>query len=124
MKCCMCGREITNPEANYCDYCGTRIGDGSYPVEPAQPQQQGEVKRDRVPMLWYLGVMCLPLVPMVGGIAYLVMLFYWAFAPSIEDSRKSWARAALIYTGIMLALAIVLFGAIFSLAMSSMSSLL
>ncbi|MBR2062601.1 MAG: zinc ribbon domain-containing protein [Anaerotignum sp.] len=124
MKCSMCGREITNPEANYCDYCGTQVGETVYHVEPAQPQQTGEVKRDRVPTLWYLGVMCLPLVPMVGSIAYLVMLFYWAFAPSIEDSRKSWARAALIYTGITLALGIVLFGAIFSLVMSTMSNVL
>lgn len=124
MKCSMCGREITNPEANYCDYCGTQVGETAYHVEPAQPQQTGEVKRDKVPMLWYLGVMCLPLVPMVGSIAYLVMLFYWAFAPSIEDSRKSWARAALIYTGITLALGIVLFGAIFSLVMSTMSNVL
>ena len=73
-------------------------------------------------MLWYLGVMCLPLVPMVGSIAYLVMLFFWAFAPSIEDSRKSWARAALIYTGITLVLGIVLCIAIFSFAMSAASS--
>lgn len=124
MKCSMCGREITNPNANYCDYCGTPVGDVTYHVEPVQQQQTGEVKRDKVPMLWYLGVMCLPLVPMVGYIAYLVMLFFWAFAPSIEDSRKSWARAALIYTGITVTLAIVLFIAIFSLVMSSVSSLL
>ncbi len=124
MKCSMCGREITNPGANYCDYCGTPVGDVTYHVEQTQPQQTGEVKRDKVPMLWYLGVMCLPLVPMVGSIAYLVMLFFWAFAPSIEDSRKSWARAALIYTGITLVLAIVLCIAIFSFAMSTMSSLM
>ena len=123
MQCSMCGREITNPEANYCEYCGTAVGTTGSTVEQTKPQSTGEVKRDKVPTLWYLGVMCLPLIPMVGSIGYLVMLFIWAFAPSIDDSRKTWARAALIYTAIVVGLAILVLIAVFSIMMNVVGSL-
>ncbi len=124
MQCTMCGREITNPEANYCEYCGTAVGAVAY-RETQQTQQTTDTnppKTDRVSTWLFLGIMALPMVPFVGTIAYLVFLFYWAFAPSIEDSRKSFARATLIYTGVMLLLAIVIVGAIFAGIMSNLSS--
>lgn len=113
MRCTMCGREITNPDANYCDYCGTALGDAAYREE--QPEQhttkEDAQKADRVPTGVFLGVMCLPIIPFVGTLAYLVVLFYWAFAAGIEDSRKSFARATLIYTAAALVLAFVVVGA-------------
>ena len=68
--------------------------------------------------------MCLPFVPFVGSIAYLVFLFYWAFAPSIEDSRKSFARATLIYTAISLVIAFIFIGIIFAGMMNGLSGML
>ena len=96
MQCAMCGREITNPDANYCDYCGTAIGTMTYREEVKEPQKVSEPKEERVSTWLLFGVMCLPMIPLVGGIAYLVILFYWAFAASVEDSRKSFARATLL----------------------------
>ena len=124
MQCLMCGREITNPNANYCDYCGTAVGTMEYRQEQPVSRQAEEKKPERVSTWLFLGIMCLPFVPFVGTIAYLVFLFYWAFAPSIEDSRKSFARATLIYTAITLVFVIVVFGALFSLALSEIGSLL
>ena len=124
MRCLMCGREITNPNANYCDYCGTAVGTMEYRQEQPVSRQAEEKKPERVSTWLFLGIMCLPFVPFVGTIAYLVFLFYWAFAPSIEDSRKSFARATLIYTAITLVFVIVVFGALFSLALSEIGSLL
>ena len=126
MQCSMCGREITNPNANYCDYCGTAVGAAAY--REVQPQRQvtsgTEQKPERVSTWLFLGIMCLPFVPFVGSIAYLVFLFYWAFAPSIEDSRKSFARAMLIYTAISLVIAVIFIGFIFASMMNGLGSML
>ena len=125
MQCSMCGREITNPNANYCDYCGTAVGAAAYrEVQPQQVTNTNVPKQDRVSTWLFLGIMCLPFVPFVGTIAYLVFLFYWAFAPSIEDSRKSFARATLIYTAISLVLAFIIIGFIFAGMMNGLSSML
>ncbi len=111
MQCTMCGREITNPEANYCDYCGTAVRQTEYREVRAEQPKEAEKKEDRVPTLSFLGVMALPFLPFVGSLAYLVFLFYWAFSSTIQDSRKSFARATLIYTAVVFVLMIVIFGA-------------
>lgn len=125
MQCSMCGREITNPNANYCDYCGTAVGAAAYrEVQPQQTTSGAAQKPERVSTWLFLGIMCLPFVPFVGSIAYLVFLFYWAFAPSIEDSRKSFARATLIYTAISLVIAFIFIGIIFAGMMNGLSGML
>ncbi|MBR2408696.1 MAG: zinc ribbon domain-containing protein [Lachnospiraceae bacterium] len=124
MQCAMCGREITNPDANYCDYCGTAIGTMTYREEVKEPQKVSEPKEERVSTWLLFGVMCLPMIPLVGGIAYLVILFYWAFAASVEDSRKSFARATLLYTAVTLVLGMILLGSFFALIMNTMSGVL
>lgn len=120
MQCTMCGREIANPEANYCDYCGTAVRNAEYrEVQPVQPASVANVeKKDRVSTWLFLGIMCLPFIPFVGTLAYLGFLFYWGFAPSIEDSRKSFARATLIYTAIMLVLVMIFVG-VFAVAVAN-----
>ncbi len=124
MQCAMCGREITNPDANYCDYCGTAIGTMAYREVTVEPKKETEPKENRVSTWLLFGVMCLPFIPFVGWIVYLVVLFYWAFAGSIEDSRKSFARATLLYTAVTLVLGIVLFGALFAMMINTISSVL
>ena len=126
MQCSMCGREITNPNANYCDYCGTAVGAAVYrEVQPQQQTTNGTVQKSEPVSTWlFLGIMCLPFVPFVGSIAYLVFLFYWAFAPSIEDSRKSFARATLIYTAITLVLSLILVGFLFAGIMNGLGDML
>lgn len=111
MRCTVCGRESANPEANYCDYCGTAFRTAEHHEEKNIPQQSANVPCEtRVSTLMFLGVMLLPVIPVVGTVAYLVVLFYWAFASNVTDSRKSFARAMLIYTAIMLVLFFALFG--------------
>ncbi len=112
MRCAMCGREITNPNANYCDYCGTSVREDVYrEVQPEAKMTSAETpKADRVPTVYFFGVMCLPFFPLVGAFAYLGILLYWAFAPKITDSRKSFARATLIYTVAVMAVFFAAFG--------------
>lgn len=122
MTCPMCGREVKNPEANYCDYCGTRLNG----MENVVVQTPTETKKQqpRVSTGVFLGVMLLPMIPMVGWILYLVLLFYWAFASSVEDSRKSFARASLIYSGITLVLMIVLVSVVCNVVVSELTTVL
>ena len=71
MQCLMCGREITNPNANYCDYCGTAVGTMEYRQEQPVSRQAEEKKPERVSTWLFLGIMCLPFVPFVGtGVAF------------------------------------------------------
>ncbi len=146
MRCMVCGREAMNPEANYCDYCGssfhqygengwrapaaqngspegnsseagsryTAFGTAEYREEVNTEGKGKALSGQRVSTWLFLGVMLLPFVPMVGSIAYLVILFYWAFASQINDARKNWARATLIYTGLVLILCFALIGSIMS----------
>lgn len=108
MRCEVCGREAMNPEANYCDYCGTSFRESGFQAEIKREQAAAESKTPatggQVPMVWFLGVMCLPFVPAIGAFAYLGVLFYWSFSNNINDSRKSFGRATLIFTGAMVLL--------------------
>ena len=122
MRCTMCGREIANPEANYCDYCGTALREGEYREIVAEQPRETAPKTDRVSTWSFLGVMALPFLPLVGSLAYLVFLFYWAFSSTIQDSRKSFARAMLIYTAVILAFVLLIGGAAFSAMMNVMST--
>lgn len=126
MRCTMCGREITNQDANYCDYCGTALENSAYrEIRQEQTTVTNEApKAERVSTWLFLGVMCLQFVPVIGIFAYLGILFYWAFAPSIEDSRKSFARAALIYTAVSFVFALLVVGAMVGSVMNGLSGLL
>lgn len=123
MQCTACGRESMNPDANYCDYCGTLLRTAVY-QEPAESKKETESQGEKpVPTWMFLVVMCLPFIPMVGWIAYLVVLFYWGFATSIVDSKKSFARATLIYTAVVVVLGMVLFGSMLGGMMNGLSAL-
>ena len=76
-----------NPEANYCDYCGTSFRESGFQAEIKREQAAAESKTPatggQVPMVWFLGVMCLPFVPAIGAFAYLGVLFYWSFSKDL-----------------------------------------
>jgi len=144
MRCAVCGREAMNPEANYCDYCGSpfkRYGsegwntrnttssgyeervetDDGYSAFGMSNQSRKEVRsgnngnamtgnQDKIGVMTFLGVMLLPFIPGVGSIAYLVILFYWSFAAGIDGTRKSFARATLIFTAIMVVVVMMVAG--------------
>lgn len=131
MRCMVCGREAMNPEANYCDYCGspfreagrngqeaasvpyayrdgeasgergyTAFGTTEYREELRAPQKASpQTKGFSVWM--FLGIMCLQFIPGIGLFAYIGVLLWLGFSSQITDARRNWARASLIYTGIM-----------------------
>ena len=44
----------------------------------------------------------LPFIPMVGTILFLVLLFSWGFGSNVVPTKKSWARATLVFVLIMI----------------------
>lgn len=123
MQCTACGRESMNPNANYCDYCGTLLGTEVH-LEAVEQKKVAEPQEAMpVPTWMFLVVMFLPFIPMVGWLAYLGVLIYWGFAPSITDSKKSFARATLLYTVVVVVIGMALMGALFGGMMNGLSAL-
>ena len=128
MRCTVCGREAMNPEANFCDYCGSSFRqnreearnqgantqeNGSWSAFETLAQERVELQnRTVVPAngvnekpvtLWtFLGVFLLIFLPYVGMYAFLGLLLCWSFAPGITGVRKTFARALLIFSAIMM----------------------
>lgn len=46
----------------------------------------------------WIVIMVLPYIPMIGTLAYLVLLLIWAFGRTASKTRRSWARATLVIT--------------------------
>lgn len=49
-------------------------------------------------------------IPLVG----FIMLFVWAFGKGVNENKKNWAKANLIWFAIMIAIMIIIFGSMMS----------
>jgi hypothetical protein len=126
MKCNTCGRQTLNEEANFCEYCGSSFrennvaainsdpGMKSYLYNEAQkpftnphlqstvnPSDSAEAEKP-VTFLNWLGTYGLLFIPFVGGLLFIVMLLIWSFGGNVPASKKSWARATLIFAAVMI----------------------
>lgn len=107
MVCNTCGRQSQNEEANFCEYCGNSFREHMPGACSTVPQQQITEKRieqasylpeeQPVSLLNWLGTYGLMLIPFVGWLVYLIMLFIWSFGNETPASKKNWARATLIF---------------------------
>ncbi|HHT88872.1 MAG TPA: zinc ribbon domain-containing protein [Clostridiales bacterium] len=120
MVCNSCGRNINNENANFCEYCGASVREGSnyYQSEPQNasaqvpphtPMQAIEVGNNEKPVsfLNWLGTHFIKLIPFVGGLVYFVMLLIWSFDSNTAESKRNWARAKLVYMLVMFLIAMV-----------------
>lgn len=147
MKCNVCGRQTINEEANFCEYCGSSFrehmhqpvnqmpqynegnmyGQGNpYQGGPAPNMMQGghiqgnpNVVQPEKPtsFLDWLGTYGIMLIPCVGWLAFIVMLFIWGFGNKASTSKKNWARATLIFVGVLFVLLIAYLAMIMPLYM-------
>ena len=112
MVCNTCGRSTVNDDANFCEYCGGSYREHVHTVINTAPQSQIAAERENkekpISFLNWLGTYGLLLIPFVGWLIYLVMLFIWAFGNKTPESKKNWSRATLIYTAVSVILAIVI----------------
>lgn len=104
MVCKACGRNSSNENANYCEYCGTSFRENtSFNQEEnvsANTQQVVQARNENdektVSFGNWMGTMLLPFIPIIGIFIYIVMMFVWAFGSDTPKSKKNWARASLI----------------------------
>ena len=83
-----------------CNNCGT-------PIDDKAPISVGG----------WIGRSLIPLIPLVGGIVYLIMLFIWSGDTTKEETFRNWAKAQLIVMAIAIVLTIILaiaFGSAFA----------
>lgn len=125
MICKSCGRTIDNEHSNFCFYCGTslkegRAGDFAAVQVPENHEYNKGTIRNTVkaeakegekplPMSNWLGSMMLPFIPIIGVVAYIIMLVYWGFGGKAPESKKNWARASLIVIAVSLILLVFYF---------------
>ena len=131
MVCNSCGRNNQNQNANFCEYCGASFREGevhkpeatstynysfkdesveaSAPTDQAIPAQAIEINENKKPVsfLNWLGTYAIMLIPFVGGIVFFIMLIIWSVGYNVPESKKNWARATLVYMGIMIMIALI-----------------
>ena len=134
MRCDNCGRMIQNEEANFCEYCGSSFREqrqapnhiaskeqenqrdnriqytntnmyGSVPNQGLAPAAEGQEKPGS--FLSWLGLYGLLFVPFVGWILFLIIVFLWAFGNNTTVSKKNWARATLVFIGVLAVIFII-----------------
>ena len=113
MVCPNCGKEVA-PGTRFCESCGAKLEEQStqnsgYYASPVQsaPQPQASVYREPVTAGGYILRYLINLIPLVGWLIYIVMLFVWAGDKTKEESFNNWAKAQLIIILISVILVIV-----------------
>lgn len=119
MKVCNnCGASLED-NAAFCPNCGSNVpasyapaASAGYP--PVSPQMYA---KQPISVGGWIGRSLIPLIPLVGGIVYLIMLFIWSGDAKKEDSFRNWAKAQLILLAIGIVLAIII-GVVFGAAVA------
>lgn len=149
-NCNKCGAELEEG-ALYCGSCGAEVNAApeapasEEPVQAAEAPVQttvvpapeapeggnsaGAKKPDDDGLPVSLGTwICrdlLMLIPCVGGLIYIIMLFVWAFDTKYNSTSRNWAKGKLIFIGISLALvivALIIYAVVFAVIGTSVSN--
>lgn len=94
MYCRKCGGKIES-YANNCAFCGTPVERYETNVNYLQNQTNPNNIKPMTAKKW-IGLFLLPIIPLVGSIIQLVLMFKWAFGSTKDLTLKGYARANLI----------------------------
>ena len=110
MYCKKCGGKLESYASN-CAFCGTPVEKYDTKVNYVKPEQK-EV-RDYRPMTAkkWIGLTFLNVIPLIGNIIYLILMFKWAFGSTKDLTLKDFARATLFFIllAILAIVALVIF---------------
>lgn len=116
MKACNnCGATL-NDNAAFCTNCGSNLA-------PVYPTYQQPAAGMPVSVGGWIGRSLIPMIPIVGGIVYLIMLFIWSGDLTKEETFRNWAKAQLIVIAVAIVLTVVSFVAFGYLAVDLINSL-
>ena len=102
MKICNTCNTAIDENYAFCPNCGA-----SAPAN--HPAYLWNIKKEPVSIGGWIGRSLIPMIPLVGGLVYLVMLFIWSGDVRKEDTFRNWAKAQLILTAVGIVLAIIFF---------------
>ena len=117
MVCRSCGKNYEDGHS-FCRECGAPL----VPMTDGQTVQDSNGAQGRQPKKtvgvespsqvvsvgeWIL-VLLMPLIPCVGWLVWLVMMFVWGFGSGVKPSKKTFARASLIIALVVLVLVILI----------------
>ena len=94
MFCQKCGGKLESYASN-CAFCGTPVPKYDGEVRYVQSEKRGEGKKPMTAWKW-IGFYLLPVIPLVGSIIQIVLIFKWAFGAAPDLSVKGYARAQLL----------------------------
>lgn len=122
MKCNVCGRYTQNEDANFCEYCGSPFREHMQAYYDMQNEQHAanrnaqdgrygipNIRQESKPVsfLDFLASYGLFFIPFAGWLVFIIMLFIWAFSSNTPVSKKNWARATLIFIGVLLVFSVL-----------------
>ena len=65
------------------------------------------VAKEAISVGGWIGRTLIPMIPLVGSIVYLIMLFVWSGDKKKEDTFRNWAKAQLIVMAIVIVLTVI-----------------
>ena len=114
MKVCNnCGTSLHDSDT-FCTGCGASVP-ASYPAY----NSTFPAAKESISVGGWIGRSLIPMIPLVGGIIYLVMLFIWSGDTKKEDTFRNWAKAQLIVMAIVIGLSVIL-GIVFGVALADL----
>lgn len=109
MYCASCGAELA-PNQQTCPSCGAPVSNrtdsqnNDYQQTPSNQNIYNTYNSQPAPAPMsvggWMGRSLIPLIPVVGWIIYIIMLFVWSGDRSRELSFRNWAKARLILLAI------------------------
>jgi len=105
MLCNKCNAEIPD-NSLYCPHCGAYTTeqtfrqnttfDASANTQYTNMYQVKSQENEPVSVGMWLGIFLINLIPCVGCLVYMILMFVWAFGNNTKKSLKNFARAQLI----------------------------
>ena len=91
-------------------------GQAAAPAQSQQPYQMNMVnygsyqapQDEHVSTLQWIGIFFIPVIPFIGWLVEIVLMFVWAFGGTKKTSLKNYARAVLILAAIAIVISILL----------------
>lgn len=121
--CLQCGAQLED-NAQFCAACGMAQPMMTAPVAPVAQEQPQPVsypgpayqpQEEPITVGGWIGRSLIPLIPGVGSLIYLIMLFIWSGDRTKQATFRNWAKAQLILTAIGVVVGVILVVAIFAI---------
>lgn len=104
MYCKKCGGKLES-YANNCAFCGEPVD--RYDTTARYKEEEKPALESNMSVAKWIGFYALNLIPLVGSIIYLVLLFKWAFGDTKDLTLKNYAKANLLIMLIFIILAVI-----------------